>query len=110
MRFKQWGYTIKRKGGNPAVVERLSPTVLCPYCMDKLTPANAGLDHMIALARGGTNDAGNLIICCQACNRAKGIIHHAVFGEMLKKARELSPDGRDQYIILRKLRCGWRVQ
>lgn len=41
---------------------------LCSYCgSDK----NITLDHVIPLAKGGTNLTNNLICCCKSCNRSK---------------------------------------
>ena len=37
-------------------------------------PATRNLewDHVIPLARGGTNDADNIVLACRNCNRSKG--------------------------------------
>jgi 5-methylcytosine-specific restriction endonuclease McrA len=43
----------------------------CAYCWsvgEQLTP-----DHVIPLARGGTNWARNVVPACLSCNRRKGI-------------------------------------
>lgn len=43
----------------------------CAYCRTKLTKKNAEIDHIISLARGGSNDRRNLQATCGACNRRK---------------------------------------
>lgn len=57
----------------------LSPDVFltdgyqCVYCKSVGTPENPlEVDHIIPVARGGTNDPGNLQTLCRSCNRAKG--------------------------------------
>jgi len=46
----------------------------CQYCMDATA---AEVDHIWPVAKGGTNDFGNLIAACRSCNRRKraGRIH-----------------------------------
>lgn len=41
----------------------------CAYC--GLMPAG-GIDHILALSRGGSNTLDNVAPCCVACNKAKG--------------------------------------
>lgn len=43
----------------------------CVYCGACLDAENATLDHVIPLARGGTHNAGNLVLACCRCNRLK---------------------------------------
>lgn len=45
---------------------------VCQYC--GITPPNAVLqiDHVIAVADGGSNEIDNLVTCCQPCNIGKG--------------------------------------
>jgi len=53
----------------------------CVYCDAWLTRVSlatrldpqhvATLDHVVALARGGTNGPDNLVVCCCSCNAAK---------------------------------------
>lgn len=51
----------------------LAQEPLCRYCRhdSRITPARVA-DHIVALALGGNNDAGNLAPACAPCNDAKG--------------------------------------
>lgn len=42
----------------------------CAYCKRK--ERKIGLDHVIPLARGGSNDLSNLVVACSICNAKKG--------------------------------------
>lgn len=44
----------------------------CGYCRAKLARKDVHRDHIVALARGGTNQARNIQILCKPCNVAKG--------------------------------------
>ena len=50
----------------------------CVYCQCNLT-AGYDMDHVIPLALGGGNDAGNLQALCSSCNGKKGMKHPLVF-------------------------------
>lgn len=43
----------------------------CRYCNARFNGSEE-LDHLTPVARGGTNEIGNLTYACHACNRAKG--------------------------------------
>lgn len=45
---------------------------LCFYCLTQLTPRTRCLDHVIPLARRGSNSYRNLVSCCTECNTQKG--------------------------------------
>ncbi|GAB3739945.1 hypothetical protein GCM10028794_24100 [Silanimonas algicola] len=42
----------------------------CAYCLAPLF-LGGHVDHMVPLARGGTNDASNLVYACEQCNTEK---------------------------------------
>lgn len=44
----------------------------CQYCGRKSPEAVLHVDHILAKARGGTNDLLNLITSCETCNLGKG--------------------------------------
>lgn len=45
----------------------------CGYCLSpqQLVMARLEVEHIIPVARGGTNDVSNLWLCCPLCNRYK---------------------------------------
>ncbi|MGH3264610.1 MAG: HNH endonuclease [Trebonia sp.] len=55
---------------------------MCAHCQRRVTPpaghdpmtAVSGLeiDHIVSLARGGSNDPSNLQVLCEHCNKRKG--------------------------------------
>lgn len=51
----------------------------CVYCARVLPLEHATLDHVVPLARGGTDDPGNLVVACGPCNRLKGDLHPSLF-------------------------------
>ncbi len=51
----------------------------CVYCARSLPLEAATLDHVIPVARGGTDAPGNLVVACGACNRLKGDLPPAIF-------------------------------
>lgn len=44
----------------------------CAYCPANLKLVPIEWDHIIPLAKGGTNDRGNIQALCKKCNRSKG--------------------------------------
>lgn len=47
---------------------------VCQYCGAHPPDALLHVDHIIAVANGGTNDTDNLVTACQDCNLGKGAI------------------------------------
>lgn len=43
----------------------------CAYCKTRVSGKNEHLDHIIALANGGTHYRSNLQILCETCNKRK---------------------------------------
>lgn len=46
----------------------------CQSCGKKNTEAQLNIDHIISLAKGGSNDISNLQVLCSQCNQKKR--HH----------------------------------
>lgn len=53
----------------------------CAYCRCKLTAKNRQIDHIIAIARGGSNWPSNLQMACSSCNSTKGAKHPVDFAQ-----------------------------
>lgn len=45
----------------------------CRYCGATPPDVALHLDHVVAVANGGTNDAANLVTACVRCNIGKGV-------------------------------------
>jgi hypothetical protein len=46
----------------------------CVYCGRKSPDVVLHVDHVIPVAKGGTNDLSNLVTACEDCNRGKGAV------------------------------------
>jgi hypothetical protein len=44
----------------------------CVYCTNSLAEDNFVLDHVVPVAKGGTNRKQNLVAACEPCNRRRG--------------------------------------
>ncbi len=44
----------------------------CVYCTASLSEDNFVLDHLVPVAKGGTNRKHNLVAACEVCNRRRG--------------------------------------
>lgn len=44
----------------------------CVYCTTALSEENFVLDHLVPVAKGGTNRKHNLVAACEVCNRRRG--------------------------------------
>jgi hypothetical protein len=47
---------------------------LCFFCQQKLAPADASVEHLVAAANGGRNGDENTVACCKALNSLFGRI------------------------------------
>lgn len=47
----------------------------CRYCGANGPGVKLHVDHIVAVANGGTNDLSNLVTACQDCNLGKGARH-----------------------------------
>lgn len=76
----------------------------CVYCHEELDVYNMGVDHIVPLEAGGTNNMRNLQIICQRCNTRKGPLKHMEYIFLLKAIQPMSTHA--QKYILRKLAKG----
>lgn len=51
----------------------------CQSCGKKNTETKLNIDHIIALAKGGSNDISNLQVLCSRCNQTKKANFHPHF-------------------------------
>jgi hypothetical protein len=85
-------YDPARDGDDPPVVDRVAVVRdvrqavweksdgRCWYCGVQTRPFDDFVvDHMVALALGGSNDIANLVPCCWRCNSRKGARRLAEF-------------------------------
>lgn len=60
---------------------------VCHYCGRKVPPEQLTMDHVVPVARGGRSTKGNIVPCCQECNKSKSAhtpveaILDSLFGE-----------------------------
>lgn len=65
----------KRKAPSAMKQMRLSlwrKSSFCHWCKKDLSFRESTIDHVIPLARGGTNHPKNFVIACEACNSKRG--------------------------------------
>ena len=60
----------------------------CYYCGRSIL-ADAQIEHLEPLSRGGSNGFANIMLACAACNSAKGVLSERQFWKRLQK--ELAP-------------------
>lgn len=71
---KRWKRATQASDGTltaSQVRQALRSRRTCPYCLTKITPETAHLDHIIALSRGGIHGLVNVVPCCSTCNARK---------------------------------------
>src|SRR5262245_13402462 len=45
---------------------------LCFFCQSRLSPGDASVEHLVAVANGGDNGDDNCVACCKALNSLLG--------------------------------------
>lgn len=55
----------------------------CAYCRKRMRKHEIEWDHIVALARGGSNDRRNIQALCSTCNRRKGAKHPVDFAQTM---------------------------
>lgn len=72
-RKKERGRVRREQRGYDSAWRALSKAMRAaqPWCSQCRSTKDLTLDHIIALARGGTNDAGNAQVLCRRCNSSK---------------------------------------
>lgn len=62
-------------------LRQLDPS--CFYCGRMLGKKAATLEHVTPQSRGGQDSPGNLVVCCNGCNKFKGSLNATEFLELL---------------------------
>lgn len=100
---KRWKRATQASDGTltaPQVRQALRSRLTCPYCLTKITPETAHLDHIIPLSRGGIHGLVNVVPCCGTCNVRKNA---KPFGEWVAM---LDERGRTSALRLYRERYG----
>lgn len=79
--------------GLSEIRQLLAEHPLCDYCRMPLSFA-ASLDHRTPTARSGRHALDNLAVCCERCNRLKGMLTDPEFRELLTLLALLHPAAR----------------
>lgn len=76
----------------------------CQYCGRRPPEVELELDHLIAVARGGTDDFGNLVTSCRDCNSGKSakLIQTFTGGYARDAWRDILKQRREQALALRR--------
>lgn len=83
----------------------------CGYCLSPqhLVMARLEIEHIIPLARGGTNQEDNLWLACPLCNRYKGDKIEAIDPESGQVAPLFNPRTQDWFSHFRWSEDGLRI-
>lgn len=46
---------------------------ICHYCGNRVGADALTMDHVVPVARGGRSTRANVVPCCDACNKRKGV-------------------------------------
>lgn len=68
----------------------------CQYCGAQPPTVILHVDHILAVANGGTNDADNLTTACQACNLGKSATPLHVVPQSLADTAQAASEAADQ--------------
>lgn len=75
----------------------------CQYCGSHPPGVLLHLDHIVAVASGGTNDPHNLVTSCEPCNLGKGARHLGDSKPSLKDQAEQAKERERQLLGYQKL-------
>lgn len=99
-KMKWLAYTAARntfgRGGPSITAGEILPlfekSERCTYCGDRLDFRTMSLDHILPVARGGTNRIENLHIVCMRCNRFKGSLLDVSYRRFLIFLKSISEE------------------
>lgn len=64
----------------------------CQYCGGTPPHVILHVDHILAVANGGTNDTGNLVTACSKCNLGKSAVPLSAIPKSLKETAEIDAE------------------
>jgi 5-methylcytosine-specific restriction endonuclease McrA len=76
----------------------------CPYCDVEINHNSVTIDHDVPVSRGGHWSIGNLVVCCQSCNKTKGNMTGDEFRYFLECLQQISEAA--QRSIVARLKAG----
>ncbi len=65
---------------------------ICHYCGVKVGASALTMDHVVPVSRGGRSRKGNVVPCCDACNKTK---RHYTRAEQILDTLDGLPSGRE---------------
>jgi hypothetical protein len=79
----------------------------CHYCRMPFALDQLRFDHGKPIARGGRHAVDNLVVCCDKCNRLKGLLTGFEYAALLSFLSDLHPAARQD--LEKRLLSGSRV-
>lgn len=70
----------------------------CQYCGSHPPGVILHVDHIVAVAKGGTNDEENLVTSCSSCNQGKGVRSLSAIPQSLDE-RAADVAGRERQLL-----------
>lgn len=83
------GKMVSRINMTQTRAELYKRSQVCKWCLSPVSLDNATVDHVIPLARGGTNRRDNLVLSCWECNQKRGSGMPEVTNAEARRKRQL---------------------
>jgi len=90
--------------GLPHLLELARTSPCCAYCGAVLDAGLLSFDHQLPTCRVADYRLSNLVVCCTACNTAKGLLSAEEFRHLLALLRTWHPRAGND--VLGRLRAG----
>lgn len=79
MDMREYGFDVPLRRNSRVVTIGRRDGWFCSYCKTAINSFDATTDHVIPRSKGGGHANTNRVLCCSACNGAKGNMDEAVF-------------------------------
>lgn len=111
-RISNWNFWIRKRNNSSfrITLDWIKKFPTCIYCDVELVPANAGLDHIFPIVKGGKDQEFNLRIICKNCNSTKSSLTHDQFLTLIACLSKSPFTKEDKDMIFRKLRASGMVR